>query len=82
MNGNLKKRILSILRENPEGLTMLNIAKLVGVHRNTIARYLYEMKGEESVVIRQIGPAKLFYLNDSSLRGTEKRILKNIRRAM
>jgi predicted transcriptional regulator len=82
MNGNIKKRILSILKKNPEGLTMLKIAKLVGVHRNTIPKYLYELKGEETVLVRQIGPAKLFYLNDSSLRGTDKQILKNVRRAM
>jgi len=82
MNNNIKKRIVSILRQNPEGLTMLKIARMIGVHRNTIPRYLYELKGEERVIIRKIGPAKLFYLNDTSLRGLDKRAIKNLRRAM
>ena len=61
----IKNKILGILRRNPEGLTMIKIASIIGVHRNTIPRYLYELKGEEKVRIRKIGPAKLFYLNEN-----------------
>jgi len=59
----IKNKILEILRKNPEGLTIIKIASLVGMHRNTLPRYLYELKGEQKVRIRQIGMAKLFYLN-------------------
>ena len=83
MNNNIKKRIVSILRQNPEGLTMLKIAKMIGVHRNTIPRYLYELKGEEKVEIRRIGPAKLFYLNKGFIRRVnEQDILEKLRSAM
>ena len=83
INGDIKKRIVSVLRQNPEGLTMLKIARLVGVHRNTIPRYLYELKGEEKVLIRKIGPAKLFYLNRSFIRRVnEKDVLEKLRSAM
>jgi DNA-binding transcriptional ArsR family regulator len=61
----IKNKILSILRKNPEGLTISKMASLVGIHRNTIPRYLYELKGEEKVRIREIGMAKLFYLNET-----------------
>ncbi len=60
----IKNKILTILRRNPEGLTIIKIASLVGIHRNTIPRYLYELKGEQKVRIRQIGMAKLFYIGD------------------
>jgi len=68
----IKNRILGILRYNPDGLTMIKIASLIGVHRNTIPKYLYELKGEERVRIRLIGPAKLFYLNKKSNKTVEK----------
>jgi len=62
----IKNKILGILRHNSDGLTIIKIASLIGVHRNTIPKYLYELKGEEKVRIRKIGPAKLFYLNEKS----------------
>jgi len=68
----IKNRILGLLRHNPEGLTMLKIASLIGVHRNTIPKYLYELKGAEKVRIRVIGPAKLFYLNKKANKTVEK----------
>ena len=64
----IKNKILSVLRKNPEGLTIIKLASLVGMHRNTIPRYLYELKGEQKVRIRQIGMAKLFYLNQTRRR--------------
>lgn len=64
MTRNIKEKILTILKKNPEGLTTIRIARLIGVHRNTIPRYLYELKGEEKIRIREIGSAKLFYLNE------------------
>ena len=74
----IKNRILGHLRHNPEGLTMIKIASLVGVHRNTIPKYLYELKGAEKVRIRVIGPAKLFYLNKKHIKTIES--LENVDR--
>lgn len=74
---------MSVLRQNPEGLTMLRIARMVGVHRNTIPRYLYELRGEDKVLMRKIGPAKLFYLNRNFIRRVdEEELIKKLRSAM
>ena len=63
MKQKMKKRIVSVLRENPMGLTISGIAKLVGSNRTTIPKYLYELKGEKKVLMREIGPAKMFFLD-------------------
>ncbi len=79
----IKNKILALLRRNPEGLTILKIASLVGVHRNTIPRYLYELKGEEKVRIREVGPAKLFYLNHKLVkRVSEDEVIEKLRKLM
>jgi predicted ArsR family transcriptional regulator len=80
---NIKEKILTILKENPKGLTTIKIANLVGVHRNTIPRYLYELKGEERVQIREIGSAKLFYLNEKFVKKVRDRgVIRKLRGLM
>lgn len=79
----IKRRIVSILRQNPRGLTISKIAKLVGVHRSTIPKHLYELKGENKVTIREVGVARLFYLNGKLTKEIdEKEIILISRSAM
>jgi predicted Zn-ribbon and HTH transcriptional regulator len=63
MNEKLKEKIVSVLRKNPMGLTISNIAKLVDSNRTTIPKYLYQLKGEKKVLLKEIGPAKVFFFN-------------------
>ena len=50
-----------LLKKHPEGLTILEIAGLLKISRNTVAVALAELKGAGLIRIRAIGMAKLNY---------------------
>src|SRR3989344_1765841 len=58
----VKDRILIVLKKHPEGLTIIQIAKEVGMHRHSIVKYIYELTGEKKIIQRKIGPATLCYI--------------------
>jgi DNA-binding transcriptional ArsR family regulator len=57
-----KKKILSLLKKNTDGLTIIEIAKSIGVSRNTIPIILAELKGAKLIRVRFVGKCKLHYL--------------------
>jgi predicted transcriptional regulator len=58
----VKEKIIKILKEHPEGLTTIDIVKIIGISRNTITKYIYQLLGEGLIYQRKVGPAKLCYL--------------------
>jgi hypothetical protein len=60
-----RKSIIDALRKHPEGLTLKDIADIVGHHRHTITKYVYELIGAQVIHQRDIGAAKLCYLRES-----------------
>lgn len=58
----VKKRVIEILKEHPEGLTTVDISKYIGMSRHSITKYIYQLLGEGSIYQREIGTAKLCYL--------------------
>ena len=75
-----KKVIISILKENPEGLTIQEVAKLGKMSRITATIYLHELLGEGKVLERKIGAYRLFYLKEKYLETvTSKEILEKIK---
>ena len=67
MNGNgerLKEQTLSILKTHPEGLTIRSLSEIIGVHRQTITKYVLELKGAGIIHRRKVGSATLNYLKD------------------
>ncbi len=56
-----KELIAMLLKKHSEGLTVIEIARLLKISRNTTAVYLAELKGEGKIWIRNIGMAKLNY---------------------
>ena len=56
-----KELVVNLLKENTGGLTIVEIAKILKISRNTVAVALAEMKGEGAVRIRPVGVAKLHY---------------------
>lgn len=56
----MKDRILKVIREHPDGLTISDIAKEVSSTRLTVRRYLNEQIIPEKLArIRRVGVAKL-----------------------
>ena len=60
----LKKQTLSILKTHPEGLTIRSLSEIIGVHRQTITKYVLELKGAGIIHRRRVGSATLHYLKD------------------
>lgn len=48
--------------KHPEGLTFTQIAKLVGMHRHTVTKYVYQLIGSGEIYQREVGTARLCYL--------------------
>lgn len=57
------KAIIEALKLNPEGLTLLSLAQVTGLHRHTCRKYIDELVGTDVVFQRDVGAAKLCYLN-------------------
>jgi len=60
----IKSKILNTLGKHPEGLTILDISKLTGIHRHTATKYVYWLIGAGVVLMREIGRAKVCYLKE------------------
>lgn len=58
-----KEKVLDLLRKNSDGLTIIEISKNIGVSRNTAAVVLAGLKGAELIRVREVGRAKLNYIN-------------------
>ena len=55
------EKVVSILKKNTEGLTVVDISRLVGISRNTVAVVLSGLIGAEKIRVRPVGVAKLHY---------------------
>ena len=65
MNDNgekLKEQLVDILSKHPEGLTIQELSKLTGAHRQTVRSYLQWLQGADIVYQRRIGAVTLNYL--------------------
>ena len=71
---NPKGAIIEALRKHPEGLTFKDIAELVGHHRHTVTKYVYELIGAQVIIERDIGAAKLCYLRENFRGGNDRRV--------
>ena len=76
----VEEKIIETLREHPEGLTILNIAKLIRMHRHTATKYIYLLTGARAVYQREVGAAKLCYLKEIFTKpGKEAKILEKMK---
>lgn len=55
------KRIQEILKENPKGMTVTDIARCININRNSVAKYLDIMRISGLVEMITFGPAKVFF---------------------
>ena len=58
----LKKRIVEILKEHPEGLTIQELSKLTVAHRQTVTKYVLVLEALGIIYRRRIGAVTLQYL--------------------
>jgi len=76
MNGNgdaLKEKIVKTLQEQPIGLTIRDLSRTIGAHRQTIAKYVLVLEAEGLIHRRVVGSAALHYPKGVSLEPTKKK---------
>ncbi|WOF17200.1 PAS domain S-box protein [Methanoplanus sp. FWC-SCC4] len=56
-------KILDILKGNPRGMSVTDIANLVSVNRNTVSRYLDMLRISGQVDMKAYGKAKVFFIS-------------------
>lgn len=61
MRKSKKDAVIGLLKANTDGLTIIEISKILKFSRNTVALALAELKGAEMIRIRPVGMAKLHY---------------------
>jgi predicted hydrocarbon binding protein len=77
----IKSQIIDLLKQNPNGITGVDIGKNVGLTGGAISKYLGMMYAEGIVEYREVGMAKLWYLSEKiqlSKAEMQKRIKKFI----
>jgi DNA-binding Lrp family transcriptional regulator len=60
----INERIVKLLKEHPEGLSIKEIANFLGFHRHTVTKYVYQLIGAGIIRERPIGTVKLCYLKE------------------
>ena len=79
MNGGSPRDvIIDILKKHPEGLTITAISELTKLHRHTVTKYMYELRGADIIQEREIGPARLCYLKNGKLGKRGKEAIKRL----
>lgn len=57
-----REQLIALLKKNTDGLTIVELASLLKISRNTVPVILAELKGAKLIRIRPVGKAKLHYL--------------------
>jgi len=79
----VKDRIKKVLFEHPEGLPILEIARLVGMHRHTVTKYVFQLIGSGEIYQREVGTARLCYLSSRFIEPVkEKEILEKLKKRL
>ena len=56
-----REKIIKELKKNPNGFTISELSKKLGISRQTIANCFAFLEGAEKVKIRQAGMAKIYF---------------------
>ncbi|NYT05114.1 MAG: helix-turn-helix domain-containing protein [Methanomicrobiales archaeon] len=56
-------RITDVLKDNPRGMSVSDISAMLGMNRNTVARYLDMLLVSGQAEMKAYGKAKVYYLS-------------------
>ena len=56
--------IKALLNEHPEGLNIKTISKILGIHRNSVAKYLDRLQSQGSVTVKYYSSSKIYSLSN------------------
>ena len=58
----LKVRIVEVLEKHPEGLTIVELSRILSSHRQTVTKYVLVLEAQNVIYRRNVGSATLHYL--------------------
>jgi len=86
MNDNeerVKKEIVETVRAHPEGLTIMDLSRIIGSHRQTITKYVLVLEATDVIHRRRVGSATLHYLKERFVESVkEQEILDKIKKRL
>ena len=56
-----REKIIKELKENPEGFTVSELSKKLGISRQTVSNCFAFLEGAEKIKTRQTGMAKIYF---------------------
>lgn len=56
-----EKRIVALINKHPQGITIVEIAKRLDLHRHTVSKYVYGLEKSGQIMRRRIGMVSLCY---------------------
>jgi len=56
--------IKALLYEHPEGLNIKTISKMLGIHRNSVAKYLDRLQSQGSITVKHYSSSKIYSLSN------------------
>jgi DNA-binding IclR family transcriptional regulator len=64
-NGAMQKVLDCLRKAAPKDLSIEEIAKVTGIHRNTVSKYVFALQKEGKVTLsRELGNAKLYTVKE------------------
>ena len=69
--------IKKLLYEHPEGLNIKTISKMLGIHRNSIAKYLDRLQSQGSVTVKYYSSSKIYSLSNKLQAAAVLKLSKN-----
>jgi predicted transcriptional regulator len=75
-----KKLIMNTLRKHPEGLMLTETAKITGMNRYTVTKYIHELIGSGFVVQKEVAAARVCYLRELLIKRTKENGYQKIER--
>lgn len=58
---NVENKVLAQIKKHPKGVTIVDIAVEIGLHRHTVSKYVYGLEKAGQITRRRIGMASLCY---------------------
>ena len=79
----VKREIVKLLEKHPEGLTIKEISEKLNLHRQTVTKYVLELKGAGAIIRKRVGSATLHYLKEKFVQKVmEEKILEKLRKKL
>ncbi|MCX6681420.1 MAG: PAS domain S-box protein, partial [Methanoregula sp.] len=69
--------IKALLYEHPEGLNIKTISKMLGIHRNSVAKYLDRLQSQGSITVKHYSSSKIYSLSNKLQAAAVLKLSKN-----